>query len=56
MSGLSTYSLECVCGHHLESETTKLICPSCHRLVLIEWPAKAEEKEVSNPITIRIAA
>ena len=56
MSGLSTYSLECVCGHHLESETVTLVCPKCQLLVVIEWPADAEQREASDQITARIAA
>jgi hypothetical protein len=35
----SVYCVECLCGHHIESDADMLICPSCHRLVVIEWPA-----------------
>jgi hypothetical protein len=40
----SVYCVECLCGHHIESEADTLICPSCHRLVVIEWPAAEEEE------------
>jgi hypothetical protein len=38
------YSLDCVCGHHIEIECTMLVCPGCQRLVEIDWPALSREK------------
>ena len=33
----SLYCVECICGHYIESETNTLMCPSCQRLVVIDW-------------------
>lgn len=56
MRSHSVYSVDCVCGHHLESETTELICPGCQRQVVIEWSAKPEDTQASDPVTFQIAA
>jgi hypothetical protein len=44
----SVYCVECLCGHHIESETNTLTCPGCQRLVQIEWSAGEEEQEKSS--------
>jgi single-stranded DNA-binding protein len=46
------YCVECLCGHHIESETNKVTYPGCQCLVVIEWPA-AEEEEHQKPETIK---
>ncbi len=51
MRATSVYSVDCICGHHIETETTTLTCPECHRLVVIEWPAKTEENGSPERIT-----
>jgi hypothetical protein len=43
MRRVSVYSVDCPCGHHLETETSKSVCPGCQRLVVIEWPAFDED-------------
>ncbi len=48
MRSRSVYSLDCICGHHIESETTELVCPGCQRPVRIEWPAEPEENQTSD--------
>lgn len=52
----SVYSVDCVCGHHIESETIDLICAGCQRRIRIEWPAEPEEAQASDPVTFPIAA
>ena len=42
MTATSFYSLDCVCGQRVQSETRDLLCPACGRQIHIEWPAKAE--------------
>ena len=42
-SHASFYSLDCVCGQRLRSETRDLVCPACGRQIHIEWPAEAEK-------------
>lgn len=37
----SIYTFECLCGHHLESETPQTECPWCHRQIRLIWPARA---------------
>ncbi len=36
------YSVECVCGRWIETETLALPCPPCRRDVVIEWPAEEQ--------------
>ena len=43
MTATSFYSLDCVCGQRLQSETRDLVCPVCGRQIHIEWPAAADE-------------
>jgi hypothetical protein len=40
MRTTSVYCVECLCGHHLESESKELVCPGCQRQIVIEWPAQ----------------
>jgi predicted RNA-binding Zn-ribbon protein involved in translation (DUF1610 family) len=47
MTATSLYSLDCVCGRQLHSQSRDLVCPACGRQIHIEWPAKAEE-EISS--------
>lgn len=56
MRTTSVYSVDCICGHHIESETAELVCPGCGRLVVIEWPAVPEEKQPSGETAVPIAA
>lgn len=57
MRATSVYSVECVCGHQIETKTTALFCGECGRLVIIRWPAeavdsserKADEFDFRNP-------
>jgi hypothetical protein len=56
MRSRSVYSLDCICGHHIESETTTLDCPECYRPIEIDWPAKPEENQAPDGATFRIAA
>jgi hypothetical protein len=57
MRSHSVYSLDCICGHHIKSETTELICPGCQRQIAIDWPAQAAEIERSEEqASSRIAA
>ena len=43
MTATSLYSLDCVCGQRLQSETRDLLCPACGRQIHIEWLAVADE-------------
>ena len=45
MRTASLYCVECLCGYRIESESNKLICPGCQRLIVIEWPAGEEREE-----------
>ena len=36
MQQKSVYCLDCICGQHIESETTTLTCPRCKRLIEIQ--------------------
>jgi hypothetical protein len=45
MTSKSVYCVECICGHHIESEMPTVTCPACQREVQIEWPAREEEHE-----------
>ena len=47
----SVYSVECVCGRHIETELDKFQCPSCQRDVVIEWPAE-EAPETPEPAAL----
>jgi hypothetical protein len=42
MTATSLYSLDCVCGRQLHSQSRDLVCPACGREIQIEWPAKAD--------------
>jgi predicted RNA-binding Zn-ribbon protein involved in translation (DUF1610 family) len=42
VTATSFYSLDCVCGQQVHSESRDLVCPACGRQIHIEWPAKAE--------------
>ena len=53
MRTASVYSVECICGRLIESETNSLVCPGCRRLVVIEWPA-AEEQPRPHPDSARL--
>jgi hypothetical protein len=44
MTATSLYSLDCVCGRQLHSQSRDLVCPACGRQLQIEWPAKADEE------------
>jgi hypothetical protein len=44
MTAASLYSLDCVCGRQLHSQSRDLAFPACGRQIRIEWPAKAEEE------------
>lgn len=52
----SVYSVDCVCGHHIETETPTLICAGCGRQVEIQWPAIDQESPASERIEYPIAA
>jgi hypothetical protein len=56
MRSRSVYSLDCICGHHIESESTELVCPDCQREIRIEWPAETEENPPAGLVTVPIAA
>ena len=45
----SVYSVECVCGLHIETELLAFQCPSCRRHVVIEWPAKETPEIPRSP-------
>lgn len=42
------FCFECICGKHIETETRTLECPSCHRLLVIEWGKQAAEPELTT--------
>jgi len=44
MTATSLYSLDCVCGRQLHSQSRDLVCPVCGRQIQIEWPARADEE------------
>ena len=52
----SVYSVDCVCGHHIETETPSLICPGCGRQVEVQWPAQSERTEAPQQTALLIAA
>ena len=56
MRTASVYSVECICGHHIESETNTLICPACERLIVIEWPAVDETVDNAPTVPRPVAA
>ena len=37
MRRTSVYAFECVCGNHIESAKTVIVCPSCCRLIEVHW-------------------
>ena len=39
----SVYSLDCICGHHIESESDRTRLSGLPAPVRIEWPAEPEE-------------
>ena len=44
------YSVECVCGRHVETEAVELNCPHCQRALKIEWQAEtANTKQEPEP-------
>lgn len=45
MRAASVYSVECICGRLIESEPNSHVCPGCHRLIIIEWPAAEEQPD-----------
>jgi hypothetical protein len=36
----SIYTVECVCGRQIHSETLQTECPSCHRTLVLSWPGE----------------
>lgn len=56
MRETSVYSVECVCGHHIESESRSLVCPTCKRHVVIDWPASIELTADPKTVSLRRAA
>jgi len=48
MRATSMYSLDCVCGHDLESKGRVLVCPGCKRLIEIDWPATESSDDSSD--------
>jgi hypothetical protein len=56
MRAHSVYAVDCICGQHIESEATELVCPDCQRHVRIEWPAEPEENQPADLVTVPIAA
>jgi hypothetical protein len=56
MQSESVYCVECICGHHIESATSTLICPGCQRLVVIEWPTSVAEYQASEQVEHPVAA
>jgi len=32
-------SFHCICGEQIKSESEQAVCPSCKRLIVIEWQA-----------------
>lgn len=47
----SVYSVEYVCGRHIETGLDKFHCPSCKRDVVIEWPVE-EAPEPEGPAAL----
>jgi hypothetical protein len=45
----SVYSVECVCGRHIETELDKFQCPFCQRDVVIEWPVQEAPETPEAP-------
>ena len=47
----SLFSLRCVCGEQLRSESKTGTCPTCQREFRIEWPAayEVEEEQQKEP-------
>ena len=45
----SVYSVECLCGRKVESESRELECPSCGQKIRVEWPASESEESIEGP-------
>lgn len=43
MAAESVYEFRCLCGQDLSGPSRARQCPQCHRLVVVEWPAKLGE-------------
>lgn len=42
------YSLDCLCGQAIDTDTNLLLCPYCQRLIVIEWPGHERMTEHRN--------
>jgi hypothetical protein len=56
MQTASVYSVDRICGYHIESKTKTLACPACRRLIVIEWPAILDKSHDLEQIEPSVAA
>ena len=49
----SIYTVECICGHVIASETPDAVCPGCKRTIRMEWRTAGRASEEPRTISER---
>lgn len=49
----SIYTVECICGHVIVSETPDTVCPGCKRTIRMEWRTAGRASEEPRTISER---